>query len=306
MNTKLKNDFLFSLRFLKNGTVTFLFFLAFFSGGFYAQAVKNSGTAPQQKGFSVYIFTDMEGCSSLTNRDQLLSEQGPLRMAEDMNACIAACFEAGAAKVIVKDGHGGGLNVNPQLIDKRAILIQGSTPGERYKGGIDSCAALILLGYHGMAMTPNAIMAHSYSSATVQSMFLNEKPVGEIGVDAAIAAEHKVPVVLVTGDDKTCREAQEWIPGVITCQVKKATSTLSGICLPLEKSHRLIARKTKQALARRNSIPLIRVTYPVTMRWEYIPEGTPRVYALDFKPFSNPKYKELSSDNVEKLLVGKK
>lgn len=256
--------------------------------------------------FSVYIFTDMEGCSGLTNRDQLLSGAGPLRMAEDMNACIAGCFEAGASKVIVRDGHGGGLNVNPALIDKRAILIQGATPGERYHGGIDSCAALILLGYHAMALTPDAIMAHSYNSTSVQSMFLNGKAVGEIGIDAAIAAEHKIPVILVTGDDKTCREAQEWIPGVVTCQVKKATSTLSGVCLPLEKSHRLIARKTKLALARHQSINLIKVDYPVTLRWDYIPAGTPRVYAPEFVRFADPRHKEITADSVEKLLVGDK
>jgi hypothetical protein len=40
------------------------------------------------------------------------------------------------------------------------------------------------------------------------------------------------------------------------------------------------------------------------MRWEYIPEGTPRVYASDFKPFPDPKFRELISDKVEKLLLG--
>jgi D-aminopeptidase len=87
--------------------------------------------------------------------------------------------------------------------------------------------------------------------------------------------------------------------------VKTATSASSGHCLPLEEAHALIASKTKEALARRNSIPFIRVQYPATMRWEYIPEGSPRVYASDFKPFTDPKFKELRSDRVEKLLLGK-
>jgi D-amino peptidase len=267
----------------------------------YSFPVASQTTLPGR--FSVYIFTDMEGCSGMTNRDQLLGEEGKLRMAEDMNACIAACFEAGAAQVIVRDGHSGGNNVDPQLIDKRAKLVQGATPDVRFKG-IEGCDAVILLGYHAKAMTPDAIMAHSYSSATIQSMFLNGKAVGEIGIDAAIAAEHQVPVVMVSGDEKTCREAEEWIPGVVTCRVKTATSTLSGNCLPLEEAHSLIALKTKEALAKRKSIPLIQVKYPVTMRWEYIPEGSPRVYAPDFKPFKDPKFRELSSVSVENLLLG--
>jgi D-amino peptidase len=225
-------------------------------------------------------------------------------MAEDMNACIAACFDAGAANVIARDGHGEGRNVDPELIDKRAELVQGATPDARFKG-IERCNAVILLGYHARALTPAAIMAHSYSSATIQSMYLNGKAAGEIGIDAAIAAEHQVPVIMVSGDDKACLEAEEWIPGVVTCRVKTATSASSGICLPLEEAHALIASKTKEAIAGRNSIPPVRVQYPATMRWEYIPAGSPRVYASDFKPFPDPKSRELSSDRVEKLLSGK-
>ncbi|HNX79810.1 MAG TPA: M55 family metallopeptidase [Prolixibacteraceae bacterium] len=285
-----------------NQPIKFRFLAAFFIFLFPDIAPAGAQTV-NPAGFSVYIFTDMEGCSGLTNRDQILTEEGPLRMAEDMNACIAACFEAGATKVVVRDGHGGGKNVDPTLIDKRAQLVQGSTPGVRYKG-LEGCEALILLGYHAKAQTPAAIMAHSYSSATIQSMYLNGKAVGEIGVDAAIAAEHKVPVVLVSGDDKACAEATEWIPLVVTCQVKTATSASSGSCLPLEEAHALIAAKTKEALSNRKSIPLIHVNYPATMRWEYIPQGSPRVYAPDFKPFPDPKTKELTSASVEKILVG--
>jgi D-amino peptidase len=110
---------------------------------------------------------------------------------------------------------------------------------------------------------------------------------------------------MVSGDDKTCVEAQEWIPGVVTCQVKTATSASSGVCLPLKESHELIASKTKHALAMRAEIPLISVKYPATLRRELIPEGSPRVYADDFKPLPNPRFNEQSGSSVEKLLLAK-
>ena len=256
--------------------------------------------------FKVYIFADMEGCSQLTNREQLFESEGPLRMAEDINACIEGCFLAGATEVIVKDGHGGGFNVDPALINPKARLIQGHTPQERFKD-IEGSEALILLGYHGMAQTKDAILAHSYSSATIQMMYLNGKPVGEIGIDASIAGEHHVPVVMVTGDDKTMKEAKEWIPGVVTCQVKKGTSYLSGKCLTLRQSHNLIKKKTVQALKKRNSIKPVKVHYPATIRWEYIPDGYLRVCDPKFIPVSDPQYEEKSSENsIEQLLVGGK
>ena len=254
--------------------------------------------------FKVYIFADMEGCSQLTNREQLNGSEGPLRMAEDINACIEGCFLTGATEVIVRDGHGGGVNVDSTLIDRRAILIQGATPRVRFKD-IDGSAALILLGYHGMAQTKNALFAHSYSSATIQMMYLNGKPVGEIGVDASIAGEHHIPVVMVSGDDKTVKEAKEWIPGVVTCQVKKGISHLSGKCLTLEQSHNLIKKKTVQALKKRNSIKPVKADYPATIRWEYLPNGHPRVYDPKFIPVADPRYEEKSSENsIEKILLG--
>ena len=253
--------------------------------------------------FKVYIFADMEGCSQLTNREQLNGKEGPLRMAHDINACIEGCFLAGATEVVVRDGHGGGLNLDPTLINPKARLIQGATPLERFKD-IEGSEALILLGYHGMAQTKNALFAHSFSSATIQMMYLNGKPVGEIGIDASIAGEHNVPVVMVTGDDKTMKEAKEWIPGAVSCQVKKATSHLSGKCLTLNQSYNLIKKKTVQALKKRNSIKPVRANYPATIRWEYIPAGHPRVYDPKFIPVVDPKFLEKSSENsIEKILL---
>jgi len=254
--------------------------------------------------FKVYIFADMEGCNQLTNREQLTGSEGPLRMAQDINACIEGCFLAGATEVIVRDGHGGGLNVDPALIDPRARLIQGPTPGERFKD-IDGSEALILLGYHAMAQTKNALFAHSYSSASIQMMYLNGKPVGEIGIDSRIAGEHHVPVVMVSGDDKTMKEAKEWIPGVVTCQTKKGTSHLSGKCLTLKQSHNLIKKKTVQALKKRHSIKPVKANYPATIRREFIPNGHPRVYDPKFIPVIDPRFVEKSSENsIEQILLG--
>ncbi|MDD4869370.1 MAG: M55 family metallopeptidase [Kiritimatiellae bacterium] len=257
--------------------------------------------------FKVYVFTDMEGCSGITGSEQIggtRKDEGKKFMAEDMNACIAGCFAAGATEVVVRDGHGGGTNVNAKLIDSRAKLVQGPTPGVRFKD-FDGADALILLGYHAMALTPGGVLAHSYSSASIQGMWLNGREVGEIGVDAAIAAEHKVPVVMVSGDDKVCAEAKAWIPGVITCEVKKGTGPQSADIVPVEEAHRLIKQKTEEALARRKDIKMIKVKYPATLRWDYLPKGSLRTHNPAFKPVDNPRRVEKSGDSVEKLLLGK-
>ena len=112
----------------------------------------------------IYIFADMEGCSGISNSEYITGSKtvlGASFMAQDINACIAGCFEAGAKEVIVRDGHGGGVNLDPSQIDPRATLIQGATPGERFPD-IEGAAGLILLGYHAMAGTEAAVLEHSY------------------------------------------------------------------------------------------------------------------------------------------------
>jgi D-amino peptidase len=256
------------------------------------------------QGFKVYIATDMEGCSGVTCSQQVASEEGKQLMAGDMNACIEGCFAAGATEVVVRDHHSSGRNVDPKKIDERAKLIQGPTPDDRFKE-IEGADAIILLGHHAKALTPKGTLAHSYSSASIQGMWLNGRSVGEIGVDASIASEHKVPVVMVSGDDKACAEARAWIPGVVTCQVKKGTGTQSAEVLPLKEARRLITEKTKEALAKRKEIKLIETEYPATLRWDYLPKGTLRTHNPDFVPVDDPRRVERTGDSVETLLLKK-
>ena len=256
------------------------------------------------QGFKVYISTDMEGCSGVTCSEQVAGKEGKQLMTGDMNACIEGCFAAGATEVVIRDHHSSGRNVNPQSMDQRAKLIQGKTPGSRFKD-IEGTAAMILLGYHAKALTPDGTLAHSFSSASIQGMWLNGREVGEIGVDAAIAAEHNVPVVMVSGDDKCCAETRSWIPGVVTCQTKVGTGSQSADLLPLEESHRLITQKTKEALAKRKEIRPIKIEYPATMRWDYMPKGSLRTHNPAFKPFDDPRRVEKTGDSVEAMLIGK-
>ena len=52
------------------------------------------------------------------------------------------------------------------------------------------------------------------------------------GIEAALAGEQGVPLVLVTGDDKGCKEAEALIPGITTCAVKKSLGDSEAVCYP--------------------------------------------------------------------------
>ena len=219
----------------------------------------------------IYIVVDMEGISGISGSEFVTAsgahyQAGRRYYTEEMNVCASACFEAGAKEVIARDGHGAGNHFLWDQVDPRVQIVQGQT-GPVRMWGLAGSDALILLGYHAMAGTPGALLEHTYSSATIQNMWLNGRPVGETGIDAAIAADYGVPTILVTGDDFVCREAREWIPGVHTCEVKKACSCQGAMLLPRKAARD--PETTIVAIRDLKNIKPLAVTKPVTIRREW-------------------------------------
>ncbi len=256
---------------------------------------------------NIYIFSDMEGISGITQRDHVMSGSalyplGCKLMEMDINACVEGCFQAGADKVIVRDGHSAGVNVNPLEIDPRAELIQGRSGSCRFPG-IDACDALILLGYHAMAGTKDAVLEHTFSSAAIQNMWLNGKLAGEFAIDATIAAEHGVPTILTSGDDKLCAEAKAFLPDVVACQVKTGLNVYGAQMLSPQKGHELITAKTIEAIGKIKSIPLPETTSPAVLKRELVERGTlpsaesPGITLIDGRTY------EISRDTLEKALL---
>ncbi len=256
----------------------------------------------------IYIFADQEGISGVSGKAYInkavekphLMEEARRLLLHDVNACIEGCCRGGATEIIVRDGHGGGGSLKRSEVDPRADLIDGDTPRIRF-ADIEGSAGLILLGYHAMAGTKGAILEHTYSSAGYQKMWLNGREAGELGIDAAIAAEYGVPVIMISGDDKVCCEAKAWLPEeVVTCEVKKGFSCNGARMPSLEKTRKLIVEKSAEAVAKAGKMPMLKVAYPVTYRVELVSRGrcpdNPAYRIIDARTY------ELDSDSVEKAL----
>ena len=253
----------------------------------------------------IYIVTDNEGLSGVSSsvyiseekgRPDLIAESRKL-LAAEINACVEGCVRGGATEIVVRDGHGGGQNVTRAMIDGRADLIGGQTPGVLL-ADLDDSAGLILLGYHAMAGTAGAVCEHTMSSKTWQNVWINGRKTGEIGICAYVAGEHGVPVIMVSGDDKACAEASEWLPEAVTCQVKKGYSC-DGARIPApEKALNLITAKAEEAVRKASRCPLLKAASPVTMRLELVSRNrtpvNPAYRILDARTW------ELTQETVEK------
>ena len=253
----------------------------------------------------IYIVTDNEGLAGVSGANYISPDRGRndlvaharQLLADEINACIEGCCRAGATEIVVRDGHGDGQNVTRAMIDPRADLICGATPGVLL-ADLEGSDGLILLGYHAKAGTPGAVCEHTMSSLTWQNLWINGRKTGEIGICAYIAGEHKVPVIMVSGDDKTCAEAAEWLPHAVTCQVKKGFSCHGARISAPEKTLSLITACAEKAVRQAQECPLLLAETPVKFRLEMVSRNMPPFHEGDLLP--DARTREVTSSSVEK------
>ena len=87
--------------------------------------------------------------------------------------------------------------------------------------GIDSGVdGVVFLGYHTGAGS-EGVLAHTYLENSITGVWLDGVHACEGRLNAALAAEYGVPVLLVTGDDLTCVDAADYAPDAAMVAVKE-------------------------------------------------------------------------------------
>ena len=186
----------------------------------------------------------------------------------EVNACIDGILdEDPRADVLVWDGHGSGGIVYEQFHDKARLLPHRSTPAPY---GLDETFdAVFFVGQHAMAGTPNAPLAHTYSSKTVEYYKLNGAPVGEFGMRAYMAGTlFGVPVAFLSGDDKAVAEAQALVPELVGVATKVGTGLESAVSLGPGKARKLIRKGARKAVrrVRKGAVGVVQLEPPY--EWE--------------------------------------
>jgi D-amino peptidase len=201
----------------------------------------------------VYISADMEGITGLVDAEDVQPhgrdyERGRVMMTEDVNAAVRGAFDAGATSVLVNDAHGPMRNLLPDLLDPRALLIKGRPkPMGMLEGLTGEYDAVMCVGFHSRAGTLG-VLSHSFMGHEIEDIWLDDRPVGEIGLLHATAAALGVPVVLLSGDDTACAEMLAWDAGVTTVTVKHARDRFAAELLPVPEARAAIEATAKRAL----------------------------------------------------------
>ena len=204
----------------------------------------------------ILIAVDMEGITGVTTWDQVTpghAEYARFRklMTQDVNAAIRGACEAGAADVIVADGHWNGSNILIEELDPRARLNTGSpSPFSMMQGIDESVDGVMFIGYHARNGSPNAVLDHTWSSRTVANVWINDILTGEYGLNGAVAGHFGAPVIMVSGDQTACAQVVDLLGEMETAVVKRATSRYAAECLSPQATQELIFMAAARAVTR--------------------------------------------------------
>jgi D-amino peptidase len=218
----------------------------------------------------IYILVDAEGITGVVDQELQVTPDSP-RYEEmrklfmsDLNAAVQGALEAGADEIVVYDMHFYGHNAILDALHPAAKIVMGKPPKIRQPAGIDgSFQALFMIGYHSMAGT-GGLLNHTYT-LDMKSLRLNGVLMGEIGLEAAMAGFHGVPLTLISGDDEAEREAAELLGDVEFACVKRGTGARTALCLPPSETARLIREKAGRALSRLGDFKPYSTSAPYTI-----------------------------------------
>lgn len=187
--------------------------------------------------------------------------------AKEINAAAEALFAAGVQTVGLWDNHGGGGNIDLADLDSRITPItpEQGTPRMSFARGAYDC--ICFFGYHTMEGTLGGVLAHTMNSKTLQYYKLNGRYIGEVDMDAYIAAEMGIPARFFAGGDITCKQAARAVEQLVTVETKKELGRNQARFRDDEALFAEIKQKIVEAVSV-ETVPRV-LTYPAIMEKSY-------------------------------------
>jgi len=204
----------------------------------------------------IYISADIEGITGVVHGDQCNItgageyQRARLQMTREVSAAAQGFFNAGASEVVCNDSHGSMRNILIEELHPEVRLISGSPKHLSMMEGInDQFDAVAFIGYHAKN-GDRGVLSHTISGGTVFEIRINGNPASEAVINAAIAGDFNVPVILLTGDQTICSDVKQDLGKIETVTVKEAITRYSALNLPTDEACQLIEAAAKRAYGR--------------------------------------------------------
>ena len=181
----------------------------------------------------------------------------------EADAAARALFDMGAEEVWVWDNHGGGTNLDYDLLDPRCRIVLGSGHHGRFPAIDGSFGGVLFIGYHAREGSCPAVLSHTYSSVAYHRFGINGQSMGEMEIDAAFAGKAGVPVIFAASDNVGVAQAKEAFPWIETVATKAALSWNSAISLHPQEACRQIYEAVKRACQRLEEMERYTISEPL-------------------------------------------
>ncbi len=241
-----------------------------------------SAAGQTSKPKKVFMITDMEGVDGIFSSElQCIPFQSP-RFEEskklltgEVNAAVDGLLAGGASEVVVWDGHDSSRTLSALDIHPKAKLLMGLPISSTLE--LDtSYSAVIFIGQHAMAGAEKGVLSHSYSSEGIQNIWVNNKPVGEIGARVMLAGAFGIPVIMLSGDTAACKELNQLVPQAECAEVKSGVSRTAGFTLAHPAACALIREKARRAVERLSEFKPYIIAGPIEVKVEFTPRASDR------------------------------
>ncbi|MER6378928.1 M55 family metallopeptidase [Streptomyces sp. NPDC001250] len=219
----------------------------------------------------VFISSDMEGTAGVVDWNQCRpsgSEYEHYRelLQQEVNAAIEGAAAAGAQEFLINDSHSAMSNLRPDRLARRARYLSGRhKPLYMMQGLNASFDAVFFVAYHGSMSGAAATLSHTYNPRAIAEVRINGVPAGEAAINALVALGHRVPVVLITGDDVTAAQMEPFCPGIQAAVVKNSVSRFAADSLHPEEAREVITRSAGAAMRRLADARLPTIALPASL-----------------------------------------
>jgi len=188
----------------------------------------------------IYVSIDAEGLPGIVSVSQIV-EGGKhfteLRkiMTRVASVCVDTLKSSGVDTVWIADSHGSMLNIDYAELPRGTIVVRGSLRPVAMVVGIDrGFDGAMFVGYHSAAGVARSVMDHTISGRAFHEIRICGRRASEFYINALVAGQHGVPVILVAGDDKLREDVEEVAPWATYVEMKESLSRFAAIARSLE------------------------------------------------------------------------
>ena len=154
----------------------------------------------------------------------------------------------GFEEIVVADSHGPMVNLHVEDLPEYMEIVRGFPRPLSMVAGIEGCDAAIFLGYHAKFGTAKSSFDHTYSGGSIRKVEVNGVEVSEFLLNAYVAGELGVPIIMVAGEAQLIRDdVRKFAPWAEAVALKDSLSRVSAKSPSMTKIEKALREAAKRA-----------------------------------------------------------